>query len=155
MGKSNKVVKATQEEHDAAIALMRTFMNSGPCVGIFWYDFVGYELFGVSKIEPRYVTTENDTITYPKSHSTYWKEQHLKAVVKNNTQSVYYKEDNYTKIPRGSICLENGVFYIHVGNWIDEGNIDKEELRELIIDEFDLPEDVSFRYDAQMDIDCD
>ena len=52
MSYSAKVIKATQEEHDAAIALMRTFMCSDkPKVGVFWYDFVNNSLFGVEKGE--------------------------------------------------------------------------------------------------------
>ena len=154
MNTSSNIRKATEEEHDATIALMRTFMSPAPCVGIFWYDSVGNELFGVSKIEPKWLS-ESDTVTHPKSHRAYWKEQSLKAVAKNKTHSVYYQEDIYAKIPRGCVCLEKGVFYVNVGNWINEQGIDKDELREVIIDEFDLPEDISFRYDAQMDIDCE
>jgi hypothetical protein len=149
---SNNIRKATEEEHEAAIALMRTFVNPNPCVGIFWYDSVSSELLGISKIETKYLTTESDTITYPKSHRTYWEEQYLKAIAKGKNQSVYYTDDVYAKIPRGSVSIENGVFFINVGNWIDGENIDKDELRELIIDEFDLSEDVNFRYDGQMDI---
>ena len=69
------VVKSTQEEHDAAIALMRTFMDSDkPKVGIFWYDFVNKSLFGVSKIEAESLSTEGDIIKYSQTHEIYWEE---------------------------------------------------------------------------------
>ena len=86
MSNSNKVKTATEEEHNAAIALMRTFMYSDkPKVGIFWF-------------------------------------------------------------PKGRVLLENGSFYAIVGSWINESDvIDSGKLRELIVDEFDLPEDFIFK----------
>lgn len=144
---SNKVKTATEEEHNAAIALMRTFMYSDkPKVGIFWYDFVNNSLFGVSKIEPELLSTESETITCPETHEIYWQNQHRIAIAKNNTMSIYYNNDNYAKIPKGRVILENGTFYAIVGSWINESDvIDSDKLRELIVDEFDLPEDFIFK----------
>lgn len=148
------VVKATQEEHDAAIALMRTFMDSDkPKVGIFWYDFVNKSLFGVSKIEAESLSAEGDIIKYSQTHEIYWEEQHRRAIAKDNTKSIYYNNDNFRKILRGRVCLENGTYYVYVGCWINDSDlIDTDKLRELVIDEFDLPEETTFRYDAQMDM---
>ena len=107
----NKIKVATQEEHDAAIALMRTFMDSDkPKVGIFWYDFVNNSLFGVSKIEAESLSDEGDIIKYSQTHEIYWEEQHHRAIAKDNTKSIYYNNDNFTKIPRGRVCLENGTY---------------------------------------------
>lgn len=40
-----------------------------------------------------------------------------------------------------------------MGSWINDSDlIDADKLRELVIDEFDLPEETTFRYDAQMDM---
>ena len=154
MKDSNKIKVATQEEHDAAIALMRTFMDSDkPKVGIFWYDFVNKSLFGVSKIEVEYLSAEGDIIKYSQTHEIYWEEQHHRAIAKDNTKSIYYNNDNFTKIPRGRVCIENGTYYVYVGSWINDSDlIDTDKLRELVIDEFDLPEEMTFRYDAQMDM---
>ena len=150
----NKIKVATQEEHDAAIALMRTFMDSDkPKVGIFWYDFVNKSLFGVSKIEAVSLSAEGDIIKYSQTHEIYWEEQHRRVIAKDNTKSIYYNNDNFTKIPRGRVCLENGAYYVYVGCWINDSDlIDTDKLRELVIDEFDLPEETTFRYDAQMDM---
>lgn len=147
MSNSNKVKIATEEEHNAAIALMRTFMYSDkPKVGIFWYDFVNNSLFGVPKIEPELLSTESETITCPETHEIYWQNQHRIAIAKNNTKSIYYNNDNYAKIPKGRVLLENGTFYVNVGSWINESDvIDSDKLRELIVDEFDLPEDFIFK----------
>ena len=72
MNDSNKIIKATQEEHDAAIALMRTFMCSDkPKVGVFWYDFVNNSLFGVEKGEVDIYLTNEDMATLPKTHKEY------------------------------------------------------------------------------------
>ena len=154
MSNSNNIRKATQEEHDAAIALMHTFMCSDkPKVGIFWYNFVNKSLFGVSKIEEESLSAEGDIIKYSQTHEIYWEEQHRRAIAKDNTKSIYYNNDNFTKIPRGRVCLENGTYYVYVGCWINDSDlIDTDKLRELVIDEFDLPEETTFRYDAQMDM---
>ena len=154
MSNSNNIRKATQEEHDAAIALMRTFMDSDkPKVGIFWYDFVNKSLFGVSKIEAESLSAEGDIIKYSQTHEIYWEEQHRGAIAKDNIKSIYYNNDNFTKIPSGRVCLENGTYYVYVGSWINDSDlIDTDKLRELVIDEFDLPEETTFRYDAQMDM---
>lgn len=113
MNDSNNIRKATQEEHDAAIALMRTFMDSDkPKVGIFWYDFVNKSLFGVSKIEAESLSAEGDIIKYSQTHEIYWEEQHHRAIAKDNTKSIYYNDDNFTRIPRGRVCLENGYIWV-------------------------------------------
>lgn len=149
-----KVKIATEEEHNAAIALMRTFMYSDkPKVGIFWYDFVNNSLFGVSKIEPELFSTESTIITCPETHETYWQNQHRKAIAKNNKESIFYNNDNYAKIPKGRVLLENGTFYINVGSWINESDvINSDKLRELLIDEFNLPEDFIFKNEEQFDL---
>lgn len=154
----DKVVKSTEQDHDNAIALMRKFMDSDkPKVGIFWYDFANNSLFGVEKGDVEKYLEQGKIITYPRLHKTYWQKQHQRAVHKNDTESIFFKEHNYTKIPRGRIFYENGVFYVNVGSWINgeiEGVqcIDKDKLRELIVDEFDLPEDFKFREDRHWDI---
>lgn len=158
MGKDNNIVQSTAQEHDKAIELMRGFMVSdNPKVGIFWYDYTQNILFGVEKGDVELYMTQGNIVTYPKLHKTYWQKQHHRAVAKNDTNSIFYQEHNYTMIPRGRIFYENGTFYVNVGNWIN-GTInnvqcvDKDKLRELIIDEFDLPEDFVFRQDKHWDI---
>ena len=124
-----------------------------PKVGIFWYDFVNKSLFGISKIETESLSAEGDIIKYSQTHEIYWEEQHRIAIAKDNTKSIYYNDDNFTKFPRGRVCLEKGTYYVYVGSWINDSDlIDTDKLRELVIDEFDLPEETTFRYDAQMDM---
>ena len=155
---TGRVVKATAEEHVEAVALMRGFMDSGkPKVGIFWYDYTNNLLFGVEKGDVELYLTQGDMVTYPKLHKTYWQKQHHRAVAKNDTESIFFREHNYTQIPRGRIFYEKGTFFVNVGSWINgmiDGVqcIDSNKLRELIIDEFDLPEDFIFRQDVHWDI---
>ena len=137
---------------------MKGFMNNEkPKVGIFWYNYADNTLFGVEKGDAELYTDQGNIITYPKLHKTYWQKQHHRAVAKNEENSIFYKEHNYTLIPRGRIFLEGDVFYVNVGSWINgEVNelncIDKDKLRELILDEFNLPDDFIFRVDHHWDI---
>ena len=137
---------------------MKGFMDNGkPKVGIFWYDYINNILFGVEKGDVELYTNQGSNITYPKLHKTYWQKQHHRAVAKGDTSSIFYKEHNYTLIPRGRIFLEGDTFYVNVGSWINgeingQNCIDKDQLRELIIDEFNLPDDFIFRIDYHWDI---
>lgn len=155
---SHEIIHSSEQDHDNAINLMKTFMDNGnPKVGIFWYNYVDNILFGVEKGDVELYTNQGNSITYPKLHKTYWQKQHHRAVAKGDVNSIFYKEHNYTSIPRGRIFLERDVFYVNVGSWINgEVNglncINKEKLRELIIDEFNLPEDFVFRIDHHWDI---
>ncbi len=158
MNNKLEIIKSTSQEHAQAINLMRGFMESDkPKVGIFWYDYVNNILFGVQKGDVELYLNQGNSVTFPKLHKTYWQKQHHRAVAKGDTGSIFYQEHNYTLIPRGRIFFENGIFYVNVGSWINgliEGEqcIDSEKLRELIIDEFDLPEDFIFRQDHHWDI---
>lgn len=155
---TNDVVQSSGQEHNDVINLMKGFMNNEkPKVGIFWYNYADNTLFGVEKGDAELYTDQGNIITYPKLHKTYWQKQHHRAVAKNEENSIFYKEHNYTLIPRGRIFLEGDVFYVNVGSWINgEVNglncIDKDKLRELILDEFNLPDDFIFRVDHHWDI---
>lgn len=155
---SNNVVQSSSQEHSNVINLMKGFMNNeNPKVGIFWYNYVDNTLFGVEKGDVELYNDQGNIITYPKLHKTYWQKQHHRAVAKNDINSIFYKEHNYTLIPRGRIFLENGIFYVNVGSWINgevngQNCIDKDKLRDLIVDEFNLPNDFIFRVDHHWNI---
>lgn len=153
-----EILHSSEQEHTDAINLMKGFMDNGkPKVGIFWYDYINNILFGVEKGDVELYTNQGSNITYPKLHKTYWQKQHHRAVAKGDTSSIFYKEHNYTLIPRGRIFLEGDTFYVNVGSWINgeingQNCIDKDQLRELLIDEFNLPDDFIFRIDYHWDI---
>lgn len=154
----DKIITASETDHQNAVNLMRTFMDDEkPKVGIFWHDYANNSLFGVEKGEVENYANQGKIITYPKLHKTYWQKQHYRAVTKGDASSRFYQEHNYTMIPRGRIFFENGKFYVNVGTWINgfiNGMhcIDKQKLRELIADEFDIPEDFEYRIDHHWDI---
>ena len=155
---TNDVVQSSGQEHDDVINLMKGFMNNEkPKVGIFWYNYSDNTLFGVEKGDAELYTDQGNIITYPKLHKTYWQKQHHRAVAKNEENSIFYKEHNYTLIPRGRIFWEDNVFYVNVGSWINgevngQNCINKDKLRELLIDEFNLPDNFVFRIDHYWDI---
>ena len=155
---TNDVVQSSAQEHNDVINLMKGFMNNEkPKVGIFWYNYADNTLFGVEKGDAELYTDQGKIITYPKLHKTYWQKQHHRAVAKNEINSIFYKEHNYTLIPRGRIFLEDDIFYVNVGSWINgeidgQNCIDKDKLRELIVDEFNLPDDFIFRIDHHWNI---
>ena len=142
------------------IDLMRGFANtSRPQVGIFWYDYdYAYNtLWGVQKDDAdKYVDEGIGTIH--KLHKDYWMEQHCRAIAKGDTNSIFYTETNYTQIPRGHIFVcSDGSLYVTVGHWIN-GEINGKQVvnadapRELLVDEFNLPEDFPFMIDEHWDI---
>ena len=134
--------------HDQVIQEMSKFFESEkPQLGIFWFNPVKYNLFGVSKADAEECLAEGH-LTYPKLHKTFWQKQHHRARAKKDTTSLYYAEHNYTMIPRGRIFYDEGRFVVKVGDWYDK--IDKERFSELIQDEFNLPEEnLRFEHDAQ------
>lgn len=152
------IQQSSEQEHNDAINLMKGFMDNGnPKVGIFWYNYIDNILFGVEKGDVELYTSQGNSITYPKLHKTYWQKQHHRAVAKGETNSIFYNESNYTLIPRGRIFVEGDTYFVNVGSWINgEVNgqkcIDKDRLRELIIDEFNLPDNFIFRIDHHWDI---
>lgn len=147
-----------QQQHDDMMDLMRGFADTGrPQVGIFWYDYAHNTLFGVQKDDAdRYI--DEGIGTLHKLHKDYWMKQHYRAVAKGDKSSIFYGETNDTQIPRGRVFVRpDGSLYVTVGHWID-GNIggqavvDVEALRELLIDEFNLPEDFPFVVDEHGDL---
>ena len=153
-----EIHNSSEEEHNSVLNAMKGFMDNGkPKVGIFWYNYVDNVLFGVEKGDVELYANQGNIITYPNHHKTYWQIQHDSAISKGDISSLFYTESNYKLIPRGRIFYENGSFYVNVGSWIN-GKIngiqciDEEILRDLIIDEFNLPDDFVFRVDRRWDI---
>lgn len=149
---------SNSQEHRDMIDLMRGFADTGrPQVGIFWYDYAHNTLFGVQKDDAdRYIDEGIGTIH--KLHKDYWMKQHYRAVAKGDTDSIFYTETNYTQIPRGRVFVRpDGTLYVTVGHWINgdiHGHrvINADALRELLTDEFNLPEDFPFVIDEHWDI---
>ena len=134
--------KLTDQESKEALDIMSEFKDSlNPQVGIFWYNPALKNLFGISKDDAVNHIPDLGWSSIPKLHKDYWSKQFHRAVRKGLTESIYYKEGNYTKVPRGRVVVyADGTIKVFIGSWIDE----YPEAKELVIDEFNLPEDVEF-----------
>ena len=119
--------------------MSKFFESDRPQLGIFWFNPVGFSLFGVSKMDAEECLAQNH-LTYPKLHKTFWQKQHHRAQAKGDTTSMYYDEQNYTMIPRGRLFYDEGKYVVKVGDWHKE--IDQERFAELIEDEFNIPEEL-------------
>ena len=150
------IVEAKKKEHDDMIDVMSKFYDDEtPKVGIFWYDIKNKVLFGVEKDDAEKYIEDTGVGTL---HRTYWSKKHHRAIAKGETSSIFYKENNYTNIPRGRVFVNSdGTLFVAVGSWIEgkihnEVVLDPEFVRELIIDEFNLPDDVEFKVDEHWNI---
>jgi len=150
---------STEQEHKELISIMSKFIDNGkPKVGIFWYDIANNSLFGIEKIDAEKAMSINGRASINKSPKTYWQKQHHRAVARNDASSIFYKESNYTMIPRGRIFLDetDNKFRVFVGHWLTEPtngmNVDIEKFREALEDEFNLPSDFEFVVDVHWDL---
>lgn len=153
------IVEAKKKEHDDMIDVMSKFYDDEtPKVGIFWYDIKNKVLFGVEKDDAEKYIEDIGVGTLHKLHRTYWNKKHHRAIAKGETSSIFYKENNYINIPRGRVFVNSdGTLFVAVGSWIEgkihnEVVLDPEFVRELIIDEFNLPDDVEFKVDEHWNI---
>ena len=148
-----RIFEADDNLHDNMIDVMSDFMDDEPQVGIFWYNIPKNELFGVLKDDAYKYQHKRGVGTLGKLHRSHWKKQHIRAVQRGNINSPFYKESNYTMIPRGRVFIKsNGELFVAVGNWIYENNVNIEDLRDLIIDEFNLSDDFKFSIDSHWNI---
>ena len=149
----NNIKHTSASEHQELVEAMRGFMDNGkPKVGIFWYNVALGTLFGVEKEDADNVAFVNGKATIGKLHKTYWQKQHHRAVAKGDEKSIFFAEHNYTMIPRGCIFLDelSNRFYVCVGHWLND--IDQEHFREVLEDEFNLPEDFDLVIDIHWDL---
>lgn len=156
---SQTITYSDAESHQEMIDVMSQFFDDGkPQVGIFWLDHVRNTLFGVQKDDAEKYIEERGVGTLHKLHRTYWQKQHHRAVAKGDTNSIFYVENNYTSIPRGRVFVRpDGSVFVAVGQWI-KGEIhgkrvvNTQVVREIIADEFNLPDDFEFVIDEHWDI---
>ena len=110
-----------------------------PLVGIFWYLPEEHRLFEVYASALSQSKMVNGHTTYSKLHKTIWQAKKCRDRAKGKETSVYYQD--YTQIPRGRIFYDNGKFIVKVGSWYKQY---EDELRELVADAFNLPDDFVF-----------
>lgn len=119
-----------------------------PYVGIFWYDSESEELFGVYSIpavDTKYFDSElfsGRARTCRPLHYALWQ----KGVNKGKDARFQVP---YTSAPRGRVFeVEGQGFAVCVGHWIN----DYPEAKQLILDEFQLPDDTEFIIDNHWDL---
>lgn len=117
-------------------------------VGIFWYDTEADDLFGVYMVDVEDVNYyhsdmfNSNTKTCRQLHYAMWQ----KGV--NKGKDVRYNQ-KYTSVPRGRVFfVENQGFVVCVGHWIN----DYPSAKQLILDEFQLPDSTEFLIDSHWDI---
>ena len=141
--------------HNLKINFMRQIMKENnnyvgePCVGIFWYDPNEDELFGVRSnlaedTEYYYSDMLNQYVRTTKFlHYAIWQKE------SNRGKDERFQTLDYTKYPRGRIFeIKDKGFEVYVGNWIK----DYPQCKQLIIDEFDLPQNTEFIIDVHWDL---
>lgn len=124
-------------------------IQDDPYLGIFWYDINSCELFGVKSCladdVPFYKSNlfDEKIRTCRPLHYKVWEKEHHRGRDRRF-------QGDYTRVPRGRVFqLESGKFIVMVGSWID----DNPEAKELIIDEFQLPEDsTEFQIDIHWEL---
>lgn len=137
-------------KNNSAIQAMQNDMNIQDdfMVGSFWYDVVNNELFGVDQVPAKsrnYYHSKQfgfDIRTGPILHQTRWKKEALKKKDKRFS-------NDYTKVPRGRVFDYKDIGpVVFTGSWINN----YPQVKQFIIDEFDLPDNVIFYQDEHWDI---
>ena len=145
-------IERASRESDARSAMEIMYSNdkyqNDPEVAMFWYDPEEDELFGIKS------TLATDLNWY---HSNQWNmdirtDKHLH---KNIWQKEYFRgkdkrfQGDHTLMPRGRVFeFKDQGFKVFTGDWIDE----YPEVKQMIIDEFNLPEDTELIKDVHWDI---
>ena len=132
------MTQLSEKDHKAQMLDMKSFDESMPCIGIFWYDPEDHVFFGVRKkeITPKMVEEAAvkgiPFINYPQLHRQVWAKEYFKAQAKH--EDTKFKGD-YTQIPRGRVAWNIDKFIVLVGRWAEPI---MDELTELIEKEFSL-----------------
>jgi hypothetical protein len=139
--------RLSDTERSQVEEVMRKASAEKPMVGIFWYNPNENELFGVAAVDPD-ILKDTPLKTTSRRHDQVWEKEHFRAVARHKIDSPFYSESNGYNFPQGRVFKNESVFYVMVGKWIDE----YPQAKELIIEEFNLPSDVEFKYDPKNNI---
>lgn len=141
------------EEYENAMEVMRKNRGNGnePKVGIFWYNVALNELFGVISHKRSDYTKANaggELITCSEMHEDVWKKEFNKQKY-HNLKGPYIGA--YQDKPRGRVFYNptEDKYIIAIGKWYYH----HEEVYDLIMEEFDLPEEKTIvKYGEHWDI---
>ena len=125
---------SASERSDVINSMRDNFdIQEDPMVGIFWYDSIEDELFGItSAIASELSFNSNGKKTVGTLHKSWWKRQQEREKARGKQSKRFAKD--YTLTPRGRIFqIENDKhFELMCGSWINDHII------ELVKDEFNL-----------------
>ena len=124
---------STSERKGVMASMMENIDNQDdPKLGIFWYDEVKDELFGITAAYADELSFNNrERKTIGTLHKNWWKKQQERAKTKKLLTSIFMKD--YTQVPRGRLFQrQDGIFELMCGSWINDHII------ELVKDEFNL-----------------
>lgn len=149
--KKDWIASGEDTDVDALKAIMEENISrqDDPELGIFWYDTVKNELFGV-RLADLDGTPYRESKMFPGTqiktptvlHYRIWEKEFHK-----NTDSRFKRD--YTTVPRGRIFyVENRGFVVVVGDWIDK----YPQAKEVIQQEFNLPDNTEFLKDTHWNI---
>lgn len=138
--KEIEVGNFSEEQYKEALQTMEANRGAGeePKVGIFWYNAILNQLFGVVSHKRTDYLKPNaggGLITCSEMHEDVWKKEFRKQKYHNKGIGPFIGEYQYK--PRGRVFYSpaNGQYIIAVGSWIDQHH----EAIDLIIEEYDLP----------------
>lgn len=130
---------SSEEEMNNMLYVMSQNLSSqdNPKVGIFWYNSIKKELFGVVAVDKDSFSEQNvwgGLISCKELHKNIWKRNFNKQKFKNNGIGPFIGD--YKDTPRGRIFYnpKDDQYIIMVGSWIKEC----EECIPLVIEEFNL-----------------
>jgi len=101
-------------------------------IGIFWYNFVNNELFGVNAV----IAKDYPTATISTLHKSVWAKEYNKRKAVNKPLVEW--GGDYKDTPRGRVFKSGEGFEVKVGSWINK----YPQAKQLIIEEFDLQNSV-------------
>lgn len=145
------------ERHDDLMNCMSTLnkginKNEPFCyVGPFWYSPVDKKCYGCEKVRVGDASsfTSDDGIKYKTSrylHKDIWE------VLKKRFPNEKRYKGIYMNFPRGRVFwYEDKGMVVHIGSWFNNLQ-DKDVAKEVIMNEFELPEDTQFIEDEHWDI---
>jgi len=113
-----------------SLKIMDEFLNiqDEPKIGIFWYDIINDELFGINAV----IAKDYPTPTISTLHKSVWAKEYHRRKTLNKPLGVW--NGDYKNTPRGRIFKYGDRFEVKVGSWINN----YPQAKQLIIDEFDL-----------------
>ena len=122
--------------------------QNDPEVAMFWYDPEEDELFGIKSTVATALNWyhsnqfDADIRTDTHLHKNIWQKEHFRG------KDPRFQGD-HTLVPRGRVFeFKNKGFIVFTGDWID----DYPQVKQYILDEFNLPADTQFKKDVHWDI---